>query len=311
VSRTRGFAVALAIATTFAWTSTASAFCRSTTCKPKKETCDIDEAGCVTSGVPVRWEKLPIPFRFHSRGSTQLVREETRASVRAAFHRWSDVTCPDGRRTSLRFDELEDTYEDKPLEPDSKGAEPFGVYFRDLGWPYVDQDETLAKTNTIYRKTSGRIDYADIEVNSTKPFALTETAEATDLQAVLTHEVGHYIGLAHSREPQSIMAESYCDRDDRCEKGKVAARRLAEDDIRAVCTLYPPEGTAAPSSEGGETAQPAEEEKTGCSAAPSAASRAGAPLGAALVIIAALLRRVRASRPSARSRWSARSSCRR
>jgi hypothetical protein len=299
----RVFVLAAAIATTFAWTSTASAFCRSMTCKPKKEECTIDDAGCVTSGVPMRWEKLPIPFRFHARGSTQLVREETRAAVRSAFHRWSDVTCPDGRRTSLRFTELEDTYEDKPLEPDSKGAEPFGIYFRDLGWPYVDQDETLAKTNTVYRKTSGRIDYADIEVNSTKEFALSETDAANDLQAVMTHEVGHYIGLAHSREPQSIMAESYCDRDDRCEKGKVAARRLAADDILAVCTLYPPEGTAAPSSDTSEPA-PVEEPKTGCSAAPTRPSHAGAPL----VALAMVLGAVRVWRPSRRCRSSYRRS---
>ncbi|MDB4933903.1 MAG: hypothetical protein JWP87_875 [Labilithrix sp.] len=65
---------------------------------------------------------------------------------------------------------------------------------------------------------------------------------------VITHEVGHYIGIAHSREPQAIMAESYCNLDNRCEKGKVAARRLAPDDIAAVCALYPPDGATSSAS---------------------------------------------------------------
>ena len=285
------------MALVMAWTTTASAYCRTMTCKPKKEECEIDEDGCVTSGVPQRWEKLPIIFRFHERGSTQLVPEETRAAVRAAFHRWSDVRCPEGGRTSLRFQEGEDIVEDKPLDAEARGAQPFGIYFRDLGWPYVDQDETLAKANTVFFKKSGKIEYADIEVNTTKRFALTESAEATDLQAVMTHEVGHYIGIAHSKEPLSIMAESYCSTDDRCSKGKVAARRLGEDDIEAVCAIYPPAGFEPETTTGGSEQKSDDAAKKGCATSPVHRGAGGLSLaGLGLAVTLAFRRRARRAR---------------
>jgi len=84
--------------------------------------------------------------------------------------------------------------------------------------------------------------YADIEINTgSSKFTTTDDGTGNDLQAVITHEVGHYIGLDHSKVVDSIMVSNYCqDPEARCGKGVVAARRLANDDIDAVCTLYPP-----------------------------------------------------------------------
>lgn len=230
----------------------AAAFCRKTTCKRETDQCEVDEHGCTKTGVPLVWRGLPIEYRFSAQRPGQLIREEARAAIRAAFHRWSDTLCgPDQRRTSLRFSEGEDILSDKPLEQGAHGAEPFGIYFRDRGWPYEGkQDSTLAQTNSLFGKNSGRIEYADIEINTgAKRFSTKEDDVGVDLQAVITHEVGHYIGLDHSDEPTSIMVASYCERAGRCEKGKVAARRLSQDDIDAVCTLYPPDGRPEPPAE--------------------------------------------------------------
>ncbi len=262
--------------------SSASAFCRSMTCNPKKEQCDVDDRGCVTSGVPVHWAQTPLHYRFSARGSALLEREEARAAIRAAFAQWSDTLC-DGRRTSLRFVEQEDLPEDKPLGPDTQGSAPFGIYFRDLGWPYDDADETLAQTNHRYGKTSGTIQYSDLEINTgARKFATTDDGDGVDLQAVITHEVGHYIGLAHSVENESIMVKSYCEVGDRCEKGKVAARRLATDDIAAVCALYPPDAPIESSTDDGA--------KHGCRA--SSRGDGFAALGLAALVAIVIRRRV-------------------
>lgn len=283
----------------------AHAFCRTTTCSPKKDDCRPDERGCSTVGVPLRWQKAPLVFRFSARGSSLLVREEARAAVRAAFHRWSDTTCADGRRTSLRFVEAEDLPDDKPLAPGSRGSEPFGIYFRDLGWPHATPDETLAQTNNVYAKATGVIEYSDIEINTgARRFALSESASGIDLQAVITHEVGHYIGLGHSKEADSIMAAGYCEIDaQRCDKGKVAARRLAPDDVAAVCALFPPDGAA---SVAGGAAEPGAESEGGCAISnggagsadrPNGAGHAGAVAAVALaVLVLARGRRARFSR---------------
>ena len=228
--------------------STAAAFCRTTTCKDAN--CSVDANGCPSSGKPITWSRpMPLTFRFQARGTTLLVNEEARAAVRAAFFRWTDVIC-DGGRTSLRFVEGEDLVADKPLTErgdETASVSPFGIYFRDTGWPHQESngDGTLALTTLQFGQDSGRLVYADIEINTggTDPLVTGETAVGIDLQLVVTHEVGHYIGLAHSAATNSVMNAELCANSDRCQRDKVAARRLADDDRAAVCALYPPGAT--------------------------------------------------------------------
>jgi hypothetical protein len=289
VMRVLKYARALVLGAMLLDAGTAHAFCRATTCKTENGVpCPTDEAGCNTTGNPIRWRKLPLTFRFSAARPGQLIREEARAAIRAAFYRWSDTLCgPDQRRTALRFVEGEDLLDVKPLIPGARASEPYGIYFRDTGWPYEGkEDQTLAQTNTIFGKDSGFIEYADMEINTgntgLQKFSTKEDEDGTDLQAVITHEVGHYIGLGHSLAPASIMVASYCNaKDGRCDKGKVAARRLAEDDIDAVCTLYPPDYTDPPE----------DKSVTGCSAAPRTETDASSGLAAlalaGLTIVAA------------------------
>lgn len=219
-------------------TARAEAYCRTTTCNAKTENCRIVD-GCPRSGTPIVWPSLPIPFRFHGRPPEHLDRDEARGAIRLAFARWTEVVCHDGRRTSLRFKE-------GPEMPatQARGKEPFGIYFRDDGWPHDDVNETLALTTQLFRDRSGDVQYSDIEVNSGQhQFALRDTDKGKDLEAVITHEVGHYIGLAHSPERDSIMTPQYCQDEKRCSTTKELARDLGDDDVTAVCALYPPEGT--------------------------------------------------------------------
>ncbi len=222
----------------------ARAFCRSTACDATSEKCTTDENGCPRTGPPLSWRSLPLPYRFHAGGSDKLDMDGVREATRRAFDEWSNVTCS-GERTSLRFEEGKDIPGTRPLVGDLPAKVSFGIYFRDDIWPYDDGNESLALTNQRYGKTNGWIDYSSIEVNTTdREFRLTDSAKGIDLQAVLTHEVGHYIGLAHSTVKDSIMAPSYCQSADRCGTSADQARALAQDDIDAVCAMYPPGGIA-------------------------------------------------------------------
>jgi hypothetical protein len=222
----------------------AFAFCRSTACDPTTEDCTNDDNGCPRTGPPLSWRALPLPYRFHAGGSDKLDMDGVREATRRAFQAWSNVTC-NGKRTSLRFEEGADIPGTHPLVGSSPAKIPFGIYFRDDTWPYDDGNESLALTNQKYGKTNGWIDYSSIEVNTTdREFRLSDSETGIDLQAVLTHEVGHYIGLAHSQVEDSIMAPSYCQSADRCGTSADQARALAEDDVAAVCAMYPPSGIA-------------------------------------------------------------------
>lgn len=228
------YAAATAIAfSAFVFPSKASAFCRTTTCEPDLETCARDERGCVTSGVQLRWSKLPIVYRVSARGSSAFDRDEARAKIAAAFDVWTKAVCADGRKTSLTVVEEDPIAEDKPLGQ-KRGPEPFGIYFRDGAWPYPSATTTLAITNQEYGKESGRIIYSDIEVNSAK-------TSLASLELVVVHEAGHYLGLAHSQVSGSIMGAEY---------NNGGSGAPIADDLAGICELFPPDGLPEEEDEG-------------------------------------------------------------
>ena len=228
--------------------------------------------------------------------STRRARRRSIATTRARpsgprFQRWSDVICPSGRRTSLRFKEEEDIAAAIPANPHARGSQHFGIYFRDDTWTAKDADSTLALTTQSFGLVNGYVDQSDIEINTTtENFATSDSAKGIDLEAVLTHEVGHYIGFAHSKDPDSIMVLRYCESGERCGQAKTDARRLSDDDRDAVCSLFPPSGPAGVTYEDPNAAS--------CSAAPSGAGTSSRstwlPLAGAAFVVAALRRARRA-----------------
>lgn len=247
----------------------ARAFCRATTCDPRKgDVCERNEEGCIRTGAGLRWRSLPISYRFSAAGTSKIDEEAAREIVRKAFANWANVEC-DGIRTSLSFVERIDS---------RREGEPFTIHFRDDEWGHDDGDESLALTNQRYGKHTGFIDFADIEVNTAEArFSLGPKEDGIDLETVITHEIGHYIGLAHSNVPGSIMGPRYCQDGSQCGRA-----HLSDDDVAAVCMLYPPpeatETLAAPPPVDG-----------GCSLAAGARSSGAWPLG----FVAALLVRRR------------------
>jgi hypothetical protein len=277
--------VVAAFAATFLKSASASGYCNKSTCDPKQEECEKDRFECISSGHGYYWTERPIPYRFHSGGTSRLDNRAARVAVRRAFQTWENVDCPDGP-TSLRFQEGEES--DTELTPGEPAPYDYAIYFRDEGWSEGANDLALTRHDGGLR--TGKVWGASIEVNTAeKTFRIGGDGDGQyDFEAVMIHEVGHYLGLDHSREKDTIMHPTYCDDRVPCPLSTEQLRQLGSDDIAAVCRLYPP-------------AKPPLNAASGCSlGGPTwpARSRVIAPATLLLPLILGLLRR-RSLRPRA------------
>lgn len=234
---THSFAIAgVAALALLAWSADAFAFCRSSTCRTTaSKECPTDEDGCPTTGAKLFWPSSCISYATNKLGTQDLDPGETRAIIRKTFQAWSDVPCPDGKVASMTFQEREPV-SCKKSQYNKTGPNVNVVLFQDDDWKYRGIDGTLAKTSVTYSDETGEIYDADIEVNTANnTVTITDDPRKVqyDLQAILTHEVGHFIGIAHSPNPDAVMYASY-------NPGSTSQRKLTPDDVEAVCAIYPP-----------------------------------------------------------------------
>ncbi|MCU0657267.1 MAG: M10 family metallopeptidase domain-containing protein [Polyangiaceae bacterium] len=238
--------------------SEAGAFCRSRTCRGAECTRDAD--GCPVDGLPLYWPTGCVGFSFQKDLSGKLDPDLTRTVLRRAFLSWTQLPCPTGT-ASLTFSENDDTA-CNASGYDDKGPNVNVILFRDDDFPYRDEDNTLAKTTVTFDSKTGAILDADIEINSAfNEVTLTNNRVVYDLESIMAHEVGHFIGIAHTPVPEATMYASY-------ETGQTSLRSLDQDDIDAVCAIYPPEREVKcdPTPKGGQQVCGAEAEEAdeGC-----------------------------------------------
>src|SRR5690349_5665990 len=172
----------------------ASAYCRSTTCRSTggKE-CPTDEDGCPTSGEPLYWPTKCLSYAVNKLGTQDLDPADTREVIKKTFQHWSDVDCGGGKTASMTFQEREPV-PCKKSQYNKTGNNLNVVLFQDDDWKYRGIDGTLAKTSVTYNDETGEIYDADIEINTANNFVtITDDPNKIqyDLEAIVTHEVGH------------------------------------------------------------------------------------------------------------------------
>lgn len=209
----------------------ASAYCRSTTCNPQKQDCEVDEAGCKTAGEPLAWVSGCVGFSLSSRGSKNIKFEPVQEAFDAALAAWSEIDCG-GEFASISYGRLDDVL--CGVEYNTKGANANVLVFRDNDWPYQGITNTLGYTTVTFSVASGQILGTDIEVNTAQNIITTGNEKPVyDLQSILTHELGHALGLSHTLVSDATMRASY-------DKGTIELRFLGDDDREAICEAYPP-----------------------------------------------------------------------
>jgi MYXO-CTERM domain-containing protein len=108
----------------------------------------------------------------------------------------------------------------------------------------MDQENTLALTTVTFDPDTGEIYDADMEINSTMALTAWDPnnpdapipADGYDFLSIVTHETGHFLGMAHSVDMQATMYAHYT-------QGETVMRLLTADDIDGICNIYPANGT--------------------------------------------------------------------
>jgi hypothetical protein len=221
-----------------AYHAQAAAFCRTTTC----DKCPVDPGECVTEGIPLFWPVTCINYGIQKDASRRASYDQVSAAADEAFHVWGSVSCPDGLAPTLEFLNLgpvacdHHEYNDQSK---SFGGNANVIIFHDDGDPDAAAGQ-LAITTVTFNVNTGEIYDADIEVDSSKPISTMTPVPSLqyDLQSILTHEVGHFLGLAHSNVPCPSGVDCPT-MDANYRLGSDDFRTLSDDDIAGICTIYP------------------------------------------------------------------------
>jgi hypothetical protein len=228
----------------------ADAYCRTKACdtdpsygdvwdeEPQPTECVRNAHGCYVQGTPLWWSSTCVSFGVHRAGSasSDIDYETADRIIEAAFTKWASVDCGGGQTPSFRANN-KGPVDCRKTEYNQDAGNANAFMFRDDNWPYTNSLDTLALTTVTYNVETAEIYDSDVEINTAQAkFTTTDTppADGADLDAVVTHEVGHFLGLAHSEVSASTM------RSIGYQLGTTGLRTLAPDDIAGICEIYPP-----------------------------------------------------------------------
>ena len=232
------FAAAGAVVAAVAWASEARSFCRTVTHPPPADW-NVATQGCFEDSAggakALFWKNSCVGYSLYKEASRLVRLEQATAIVAAAFEAWTSAACEKGGRPSVGAVDLGPVDCGK-VRYNRDQANQNVIVFHDDAWPYNASENTLGLTTVTFDTTTGEFLGADMEINATQNLVVGDDVPAGSysLASVITHEAGHFLGLAHSAESSSIMFAKYN-----------PAARLANDDAQGLCAIYATDGTRA------------------------------------------------------------------
>ncbi|HYR44396.1 MAG TPA: matrixin family metalloprotease, partial [Terriglobia bacterium] len=175
-----------------------------------------------SSGQNPKWSSMPVSYWINEKGLSRISNGSDFAAVQASFRTWESI-----QTASIQF-----AY---------KGTTPVGtvghdglnvVTFTDTSVPLGSS--TIAATFSFFKSENGQLlfDESDIAFNPSLDFSTSGELGKFDIQSVLTHEIGHLLGLDHAGMVSSVMVPFGS-------PSQLDQRTLAYDDIAGVMEIYP------------------------------------------------------------------------
>jgi hypothetical protein len=195
------------------------------------------------------WRNRCVGYSLQKDASKQITLEQATEVAAQAFAAWSAVDCGGGPPSIVAMDEGPVVCSVVEYSPNAPNQHV--IVFRDDAWPYDDPYNALALTKITYDAVTGEIVDADMEINSHDQTIVATGPAAPpsyDLASILTHEAGHFLGLAHSVDTSAVMYTYY----------RPGSNVLTADDTAGICSIYAPDGRRSTSAGpiGGEACDP-------------------------------------------------------
>jgi hypothetical protein len=195
--------------------------------------------------IPIAWPAVCVGYVMQQDGSADLGGlASARAATARSFGHWNDVDCANFTVGDLGTTASRDI-----------GVTPEGVpngnviMFVGSDWAYPGAVQAL--TTVTYRISNGEIVDADMEYNE-QVFNLgiiegSANPAILDLENVVTHEAGHFVGLDHAVANENFVDDGagvagttmYAT----AGLGETDKRSLAADDVAGICNIYPQDRT--------------------------------------------------------------------
>ena len=223
----------LALAAALAGGAPAGAFQHETT--DDAPCAEAPGVNCAHHGTPLFWGSKPVRYLINAAGSGSTL-DVVRGAIDAAFATWQGASGGD-----ITFE----------FAGQSNGGSDGQDGKNTISWQHLaSARDTFAQTIITFDSKSGEIFDSDTEFNSSFPFGVLPTGEdnpsdrTSDIQAVMTHEAGHALGLDHENRfaPEVVMYFEDT-------SGDTTHRSLTSDDQDGVQAIY--SGGAASSGGGG------------------------------------------------------------
>lgn len=169
----------------------------------------------------LKWQSFPVDYYINEAGSDDFSFPQVETIINDSFDEWEKPCCS-GFRARYQGTTTRTGYQSGGLVV--------------LSWVENQWDPSWGNVNSVIGLTlmsfspqSCSIGNAPIIFNGVR-FDFTSSGSGTDLQSIATHEIGHLLGLDHSRIFEATMFRSY--------QGGTGSRTLHSDDISGVCFLY-------------------------------------------------------------------------
>ena len=182
---------------------------------------DAGAYGTITSPASTwRSGEIPVPWSLNQRGSDDIGIDATEVAVQNSFDTWQNVDC-----CAIAFD-----YRGRTALTAGSSSGTNVISWSESGWGYGSS--AIAVTQDWFG--SGTIEEADIDCNGVYlSWNTTGAGGGVDTQSILTHEIGHFLGLGDLYDGGHASSTMYG-----VYSGGTGSRSLAEDDMAGCRALY-------------------------------------------------------------------------